>query len=206
MTIEKTFVKEGIRESEIEEYLAIRFDRADYSHSEIQRTPLGTRIVVFAHKPGLVIGRSGRRLIEITEDIKQKFGFENPLIDVKEVEHPFLDAAIVARRIVKSLERGLNYKRVINFYIDRIMESGATGVQVEVGGKLGGEKARNFKAKKGFIAHSGDYAETLVDKAQAQAMLKTGIVGVQVMIMLEQTKEYKSLESNEKIEDAVKKE
>jgi len=205
MTIEKVFVKEGIKESEIEEYLASRFARADYSHAEIQRTPLGLRIVVFAHKPGLVIGRSGRRLMEITEEIKEKFGFENPLIDVKEVEQPFLDAKIVANRIVKTLERGTNHKRAINFYMERIMEAGATGVQIEIKGKLGGEKARRYKAKKGFIAHSGDYAETLVETAQAQAMRKPGIVGVEVKIMKEQPSEYKSLEDNEKLEEKNKK-
>src|SRR3989344_4653449 len=61
MAIEKTFVKEGIKEAEVEEFFAQRFDKAGYSHTEIQRTPLGTRIIVYAHKPGLVVGRSGSR-------------------------------------------------------------------------------------------------------------------------------------------------
>ena len=67
MAIEKTFVKEGIKEAEVEEFFAQRFDKAGYSHTEIQRTPLGTRIIVYAHKPGLVVGRSGRRIHEISE-------------------------------------------------------------------------------------------------------------------------------------------
>src|SRR5881397_3302923 len=106
MTIEKLFVKEGIKESEVEEYLKEKFKKAGYSRTMIERTPMGTRIIIFAHKPGLVIGKSGKRINEITEEIKKKFGFENPLVDVKEVENPFLDAQIIADRISKALEKG----------------------------------------------------------------------------------------------------
>ena len=190
MAVEKMFIKEGIREAIVEEYLAKKFDRAGYSHTEIQRTPLGTRIIVFAHKPGLVIGRSGRMVNEITDEIKHKFGFENPLVDVKEVDNPFLDANIVARRIAHALERGINYKKVANFYLDKVTEQGAVGILIKVGGKLAGsERSRFQKFKRGFIAFSGDYAETLVDKGMAQANIKPGMVGIQVFIMREMPRE-----------------
>ena len=191
MAIEKIFVKEGIKESQVENYLRKKFDRAGYSRTEIQRTPIGTRIIVYANRPGLVIGRSGRRVNDITEEIKKKFGFENPLIDVREVENPFLDANIVASRIAKALERGIHYKRVCNFYLEKIMEAGAIGVQIEVAGKLAGvERSRFQKFREGFIAHSGEYAERLVAKGYAQAMLKPGIAGVKVKIMLKAPKEF----------------
>lgn len=184
MTIEKIFVKEGIKQAEVEEFLKERFERAGYSHAEIQRTPLGTRVIVYAHKPGLVIGRSGRKINEITEEIKRKFDFENPLVDVKEVENPFLDSNIVAKRIAKALERGLNYKKIANFYLMRVIESGAVGIEIVLGGKISGnERSRRQKFRNGFVAHSGDYAERLVDKGYTQAMLKAGIIGIQVRIM-----------------------
>jgi len=191
MAIEKIFVKEGIKEAEIETYLAKRFDKAGYSHTEIQRTPLGTRIVVYVYKPGIVVGRSGRRIQDITDDIRNKFGFENPLIDVKEVENPFLDAKIVASRIAGALERGINFKKVANYYLDKVIEAGAIGISIHVGGKLmGSERSRFQKFKRGFIAYSGDYAETLVDKGYAQGSIKPGIVGIQVRIMKQSPKEF----------------
>lgn len=195
MAVEKLFVKEGIKESEVEKYLSKRFERAGYSHTEIQRTPLGTRILVYAHKPGLVIGRSGKRINEITEEIQKKFGFENPLIDVKEIEQPFLDAHIVAQRIARALERGINFKKVANYYLDKVLEAGATGIRVKVAGKLAGsERSRFQKFKKGFVAFSGDYAETLVDKGEAQANIKPGMIGIQVRIMKEMPKEVEEKE------------
>ena len=191
MTVEKIFVKEGIKQAEVEEFLAKKFEKAGYSHTEIQRTPLGTRIIVYAHKPGLVIGRSGRKIKEITEEIKEKFKFENPLLDVREVEQPFLDAQIVAKRVARALERGVNFKKVANYYLDKVMEAEAIGVQIRVAGKLSGsERSRFQKFKKGFVAFSGEYAETLVDKGYAQAMIKPGIIGVQVHIMKEAPKEF----------------
>ena len=190
MAIEKLFVKEGIKESEVEEFLRTKFEKAGYSHSLIERTPLGTRIIIFAHKPGLVIGRSGRRINEIAEEIKEKFGFENPLVDVKEVDNPFLDANIIANRIARAIEKNINFKKVANYYLEKVTEAGAIGISIHVGGKrAGSERSRFQKFKRGFIAFSGEYAERLVDKGNAKANIKPGIVGIKVFIMQEMPKE-----------------
>ena len=188
MAVEKIFIKEGIKESEVEEFLGTMFEKAGYSHTEISRTPLGTRIIVYANRPELVIGRSGRRINDITTAIKDRFGFDNPLIDVKEIENPFLDSKIISRRIAKALERGINYKKVANYYIQKVMESGAVGIQIILAGKLAA-RSRTQKFKDGFVAHSGDYAEKLVDKGYTQAILKLGIIGIKVKIMKEMPRE-----------------
>jgi small subunit ribosomal protein S3 len=186
MAVEKKFVSQGIRESQIHDWLRDKFKRADYSHSQIQRTPLGTRIIVWAQKPGLVIGKSGRRVDEITAEIGQVFGLENPMVDVREVTTPLLDAHIVAKRICRALERGIHFKRVGNFYVEKVMEAGAVGVQIEIAGKLAGSRRSRFqKFKKGYIKHAGGPAHVLVDRASAQAAIKPGIVGVKVKIMKE---------------------
>jgi len=206
MAIERMFVKEGIKEAKLEEFLRNKFDRAGYSHTEIERTPIGTRIIVYAYKPGLVIGRSGRRVNELIEEIKEKFGIENPLVDVREVENPFLDANVVARRIARAIERGINYKKVANYYVRKVMEAGAIGVSIRIAGKImGKERSRFQKFREGFVATSGEYAERLVDKAYAQALTKLGIVGVQVRIMKGMPKEFifeKQIElKEEKVEE-----
>jgi len=203
MVIERLFIKEGIKESQVEKFLSQRFEKAGYSHTLIHRTPLGTRIIVYANKPGLVIGRSGRRIKELTDEIKEKFGFENPMVDVREVEQPFLDANIVAGRITKALEKGVNYKKVVNYYLESVMQAGATGIQIKVGGKLGGEKSRFQKFKQGYIKHSGGYSETMVEKGQAQAMLRQGIVGVEVKIMKGSAKEFILKKENEKKDETI---
>lgn len=183
MAIENFFVKEGIKEAEIEEFLRKKFDRAGYSRIDIQRTALGTRIIVHANRPGIIIGKSGKTIKAITDEIQYKFGLENPMLDVKEVENPFLDAQIVAKRIAGSLERGSFYKRVVDWHIRQIMDAGAVGVEIKVAGKLGGQRGRFQKFKEGYIKHSGYYADNILDKGQAVSNLKPGAVGIQVKIM-----------------------
>jgi len=104
----------------------------------------------------------------------------------------------VARRIVNALERGINYKKVVGYYMDKIMESGATGVQIKAAGKMAGrERSRFQKFKKGFVAFSGEYANTLVDTGFAQANLRVGVVGIRVKIMRESPKEFELRQESE---------
>jgi len=202
VAVEKHFIKEGIKEAEIEDFFKEKFDRAGYSHIEIQRTPLGTRILVYADRPGLVIGKSGAKIREITDEVQKKFNLENPMLDVKEIENPFLDAQVVAGKISKSLERGSFYKKVINWYLSEIVKAGAKGVEIRVGGKLGGERSRFQKFRQGYIKHAGFYADNIVDKGKAIAILKPGIVGIQVKIMKDLPEITTRLkEEGEKIED-----
>lgn len=204
--IEKIFVKSGISTSEVQKFLKKKFEKAGYSHTEIERTPLGTRIIIYVHKPGLVIGRSGRKIDELAEEIKQKFNVENPMIDVKEVENPYLDANIVASRIARAIERGIKYKNVCTYYLEQVRKAGATGVSIVVSGKLAGkERSRFQKFHSGFVAHSGDYADKLVDVGYAQANIKPGIVGVKVKIMKQPLKEFEEkgdIDESQKTEGA----
>ncbi len=193
--IEKIFVKTGIAISDLEKFLRKKVEKAGYSHSEIERTPLGTRIIIYVHKPGLIIGKSGRKIDELAEEIKEKFKIENPMIDVKEVEQPMLDANIVAYRIAKAIEKGINYKKVCNYYLEQVRNAGAIGVSIVVSGKLAGkERSRFQKFRSGFVAYSGEYAERLVEKGYSQAMIKPGVVGVEVRIMKQPIEEFKMKE------------
>ena len=191
MALEKKFVKEGIRNMDVEEFLSREFSRAGYSHCEIQRTPLSIRITVFAHKPGMIIGRGGKNIESMTQILKDRFGFENPQLDVQEVMNPDMDPFIVSKWIASSIERGLNYKRVVNASIDRIMSSGAAGVAIRMSGKLGSEISRVEKFSSGYLKYSGDVSETGMKMAYAQANVKLGIIGIQVRILIEKPKSLK---------------
>jgi small subunit ribosomal protein S3 len=186
--MEKKFIKENIKLSDVETFLSKEFSRAGYSHVDISRTPVSTRVTVWAQKPGMVIGRGGKTIDALTETLKAKFGMENPSLDVQEVENPDLDARIVASQIVSSIERGLQYKRVVQFTLQRVMQAGAVGVAIRMSGKLGGEMSRTEKFSAGYLKYAGEPAEQL-SKAYATAMVKLGMIGVQVRILTEEPKE-----------------
>lgn len=181
--IERKFIQQGIRNLGIEEYLKSELDKADFSHAEIKRTPLNTRITVYAARPGMVIGRGGQKIQELTETLKTKFGIDNPLLEVREIESPYLDANVVAKQIVAALERRVAHRRIINIMIQEVMNAGAVGVEVVVGGKLGGALARTERFSSGYLKKCGEPAVSCTDKAKAQANLKQGVIGVKVTIM-----------------------
>ncbi len=196
MAIERQFVKDGIKKSDVEEFLSREFARAGYSHSDIQHTPVATHITVFAQRPGMVIGKGGKNIDAITEMVREKFGLQNPQLEVREVEIPELDASVVAQEIASAIERGLNYKRVVNVMIQNIMRRGAAGVAIRVGGKLGGDMSRIEKFSVGYLKYAGEQAETEVRKAYATALVRAGAIGIQVKILPEMPRE---IEASRKI-------
>jgi len=184
MAKEKQFIVEAQKRAQVEEYLEKEFSRAGYSHSEIARTPLAMRITVWAHKPGMIIGRGGKNIDVLTEILKTRFGIENPQLEVQEVEQPDLDAAIVAKQIASAIERGLKHKRIVHIAMQRVMEAGAAGIGIRIAGKLGGEISRIDKFSTGYQKYSGEPAERDVKVGFASAQVKMGTVGVQVRIMI----------------------
>jgi small subunit ribosomal protein S3 len=180
----KKIISQVLKDKEIEDFLIPYFEKAEVSKIRIERTPSTTRIVIYVGRKN--IGESRRRKYEdeIKEKLINQFKLLNPSIIIEEVQNPFLDARIIAYRIKKALERGINFKRVAMFYLEKIIEAGAAGAEIRIAGKLlGKERSAAYKFRKGFILHTGNYKEELVDVAYAQAFLKVGVIGIQVRIL-----------------------
>ena len=167
--IEKDFVSEGLRRTRIDEYLEKELERAGYGGMEVQITPLGTMVVVYAERPGMVIGRGGKNVRTITNTLKTEFGLDNPQIEVKEVEVPELNPKIMAYKISNMLQRGMHFRRVAYSTIRRIMGAGAQGVEVTISGKIRGSRSAVAKFVEGY------------------AQLKPGVLGIYVRIMPPET-------------------
>lgn len=179
------FIKQGIKEAQIDEFIRKKFPLGDYSRTELQRTPLGIKIIIYTNKPGRIIGKSGKNINEMTEAVKQRFGLDNPQLDVKVIRNPNLDPRIVAKQITSALEKGYNYKKIGNLTMKRIMDAGAIGAEIIISGKLGGGKGITGKFQEGYLKHCGEPARTLVDYGFEEAQTKPGKIGVKVKIMRE---------------------
>lgn len=179
------FIKQGIKEAQIEEFIRSNFPLGDYSKTELQRTPLGIKIIIYTNKPGRIIGRGGKNIDAITEAVKKRFDLENPQVDVKTIENPNLDAKIIAKQTSSALEKGYNYKKIGNLTIKRIMDAGAIGAEIIISGKLGGSKGLTSKFTAGYLKHSGMPSKELVDVGFEEAQTRPGKIGVKVKIMKE---------------------
>ena len=183
MASERKFVAENVRRVLLKEYLMKEVSRAGFGGLEVQRTPLGTRVLLTTERPGLVIGRRGQTIKNLTTVIEERFGFENPQIEVQEVKDVSLNAQIMAEKLAFSLERGWHFRRAGHATLRRVMDAGARGCYIILAGKLSGQRHRTEKFKEGSIKYCGDPKIQFVKHGFAVATLKMGVIGVTVEIM-----------------------
>ncbi|MEM2105629.1 MAG: 30S ribosomal protein S3 [Candidatus Bathyarchaeia archaeon] len=183
MAAVKHFISESMKKTEIDEFLQKKLERAGYGGVTISRTPLGTHIVIYAMRPGLVIGRGGETIKELATILEEKFKVPNPQISVSEIEIPELNPYVVASRIASALERGVHFRRAGFWALNQVMEAGALGVEIVISGKLRTERARYEKFRAGYLPRCGDPPMKYMRKAEVHVQLKPGIFGVKVRIM-----------------------
>jgi len=183
MSVVKHFISESVKKAEINEFLGNKFERAGYGGVEITKTPLGTHVVIYAMRPGIIIGRGGETIKRLAEALEKNFMLPDPQISVAEIEIPELNAFVIGSRIASALKRGVHYRRAGYWAINQVMEAGALGVEVIVSGKLRTRRARYEKFHAGYLPKSGQPALKYMRKAELHVQLKPGIFGVKVRIM-----------------------
>ncbi|MBS7614253.1 30S ribosomal protein S3 [Candidatus Bathyarchaeota archaeon] len=179
----KHFIDESIKKTGVDEFLWKEFEKAGYGGVDITKTPLGTNIVVYAMRPGIIIGRGGTTIKNLAKALEDKFGLPNPQVSVAEIEVPELNAHVMASRIATTLKRGVHFRRAGFWALSQIMEAGALGAEIIISGKLRTERARSEKFREGYVPKSGDPAMKFVRRAVVHSQLKPGIFGVKVTIM-----------------------
>ncbi|MCL1965688.1 MAG: 30S ribosomal protein S3 [Candidatus Bathyarchaeota archaeon] len=183
MSIVKRFITESMKRTEIDEFLQTKLERAGYGGVNLSKTPLGTHVVIYAMRPGLVIGRGGETIKELATSLEEKFKLSNPQISVSEIEVPEFNASVVANRVSSALQRGVHFRRAGFWALSQVMEAGALGCEIVISGKLRTERARFEKFRAGYFPRCGEPALRAIKKAEAHVQLKPGIIGVRVKIM-----------------------
>jgi len=184
MTGERTFIRENTNRILIKEFLIKKIEGAGFGGMTIQRTPMGTRINILVERPGMVIGKGGSKIKELTEAIRDNFNVDNPQIEIEEAgSKASLNAQIMAEKLAEALERGWHFRRAGHSTVRRIMEAGAKGCQVIIAGKLTGARHRTEKFTEGHVKYCGEIAREVMNIGYAVAKLKPGVLGVKVRIM-----------------------
>jgi small subunit ribosomal protein S3 len=184
MSAVKNVMKNNYRNMELDEYLSATLKDAGYGGVDVQKTPIGTRITLNVTRPGLVIGRKGIGIKEITSKLETKFGLTNPQISVMEVQVPELNPKIMCNRIAQLIERGTAFRRACLWTINTISNAGALGAEVTISGKLRSERAHFEKHSVGILPKSGDIADKVVKVGVTHVLTKMGLMGIQLRIAL----------------------
>lgn len=190
-------MKNNFRNLELDEFLSETLRDAGYGRVDVQKTPIGTRITLSVTRPGLVIGRKGSGIKDLTSKLEQKFGLSNPQISVIELEVPELNPKIMCNRIAQLIERGTAFRRAAIWTNNTIMNAGALGVEITVAGKLRSERAHFEKHATGLVPKSGDIANKVVRYGVTHVLTKMGLMGIQLKIAIknEMPKEFEMIDS-----------
>ena len=204
---EKNIIKFKKEEFAIREYVRNSLGKGKVSKVKIEYTPVGEKIIISTNRPGLIIGRGGEKIDELTKILKSKFNLENPHIEIDEIRNAEFDAQIMADEIALSLERfgPLKFKVIAYKTLQRIMNAGALGTEIRLSGKLPSSRAKTWRFAQGYLKKTGDSAK-VVDRAQAVAQTRPGTVGVKVSILSPDADLKDKIDVNDKLLEKNKKE
>ena len=182
--IEKKIIKAKKDEFATKEFIKKEIGKGKLSSIRIERTPIGEKIIIRTSKPGLVIGKRGESIQDLTAVLKKKFNLENPKLEIEEIEKPEFDSQSVADEIAIGLERfGSNSFKLIAYRaLEKVRRAGGMGCEIILRGKLPSERARKWRFFYGYLMKTGESAK-LVDRAEAIAQTKPGTVGIKVAIL-----------------------
>lgn len=202
---EKKFVDVRKNEYNVKEFVKRIFGMGKISRVKIEYTPVGEKIIVSTHRPGLIIGKKGEKIAELTTILKKRFKMENPHIDIEEIKKPEFDAKLVGDDIALTLERfgSMKYKAACYKALSRIKSAGALGAEIRASGKLPSDRARVWRFKFGYLKKTGEPA-SVVDKAEAVAITKQGVVGIKVSILSPNVKIHDRIVIDEELLNKIK--
>jgi len=201
MTQVQNVIKDNYNMMLLNDYLKKTVKDAGFSNVDISKTPTGTRITLFVTRPGIVIGRKGVGIRELTEVLEKQFELKNPQISVEEVKKPELSPSVMCNRMAAHIERGTAFRRATFWTLQQIMESGAMGVQITISGKLRGDRSAFEKHTQGILPRAGEHAKNIVEEDIAHVQTPMGLIGIRIRIAQKDKMipEFKLNKPNEKI-------
>jgi len=177
---EKDFSKYLVEDNKIRKFLKEKLYQAGVSRITIQRTAERVRVTIFAAKPGIIIGKNGQAIQELSNAL-QKMSDQKVMVNIEEIKRPELDAQLVSETIAKDLEARIMFRRAMKQAMGRTMKMGAKGIKTMVSGRLGGaDMARTEHYHEGTIPLQTLRAD--IDYGFAEANTTYGKIGVKVWI------------------------
>lgn len=182
MSSVKNVINDSYKLMLLKDYLRVAIKEAGFADVDIQKTPTGTRVGLHVTRPGIVIGRKGAGIRDLTKVLEKDFNLKNPQISVIEITKPELQPSVMCNRMSQHLARGTAFRRAVMWTMQTIMNAGAMGVQITISGKLRGDRSAFEKHSKGILPRAGHHADVVVSEDIVHVNTKMGLVGVRIRI------------------------
>ena len=169
-----------IEDNKLRTYIKDRLVNSSVSKTTIERTNERVKITIHTSKPGIIIGKSGASIQELSAQL-QKMTSKKVMVNVEEIRRPELDSQLVAEDIARQLENRVTFRRAMKKAMQGTMKFGAKGIKTACSGRLGGaEMARSESYHDGTIPLQTLRAD--IDYGFAEANTTYGKIGVKVWI------------------------
>lgn len=176
----KDFSKFLGEDLKIRKFVKGKLAAAGISKIEIERAASRMKINIFTAKPGLVIGKKGKDIEDLKNELRALVSREVTL-NIVESRKADMDAQLVAEAIAFQLERRVNFRRAMKEAVTRARRMGAEGIKLYVGGRLNGaEIARGESCKEGRVPLHTLRAD--IGYGTAEAATTYGIIGVKAWV------------------------
>ena len=164
----------------VREYLNEKISAAGISRIQIDRPARNAKITVYAARPGVIIGKSGKEVDTLRNEVSKIL--KVPVhISIEEVRKPELDAKLVASTVAQQLEKRVMFRRAMKRAVSSAIRSGAKGIKLSISGRLGGsEIARTEWYREGRVPLQTFRAD--IDYGLSEAYTTYGVIGVKVWI------------------------
>ena len=182
MSSVKNVIKDNYNAMLINDFLREKIKDSGFSNVEISKNPTGTRVTLYVTRPGIVIGRKGTGIKELTDLLEKKFGLKNPQVAVEEIQKPELSPNVMCNRMASHLERGTAFRRATMWTMQQIMENGAMGTQITISGKLRGDRSAFEKHSAGILPRAGHHADVVVSEDIVHVETAMGLIGIRIRI------------------------
>jgi small subunit ribosomal protein S3 len=164
----------------LRKYLKKKLAAAAVSRIQIDRPAKNAIITIHTARPGVLIGKKGGGIEALRAEISKQIGVPVHL-NIQEIRKPELDATLVAEGVAQQLEQRVMFRRAMKRAVNAAMKSGAKGIKVTVGGRLGGaEIARSETYREGRVPLHTFRAN--IDYGTAESKTAYGIIGVKVWV------------------------
>jgi len=182
----RKFVADGVFFAELNHFLQSELGEDGYSGVEVRVTPVRTEIIIRATRTQSVLGDKGRRIRELTSLVQKRFNFPEGNVELyaEKVQNRALSAIAQAESLRFKLQGGLAVRRACYGVLRYVMENGAKGCEIVVSGKLRAARAKAMKFRDGYMIKSGNASREYVDYAVRHLLMKQGVLGIKVKIML----------------------
>ena len=166
---------------QIRDHIYTKLAHAGLSDIHIRKDKQRITVDIYTARPGIVIGKSGSEVDALRRELHDMTG-KAVQVNITEIKRPELDARLVAQSIAEQLQNRVSFRRAMKRSLSSSMRSGAQGVKVRCGGRLGGaEMSRSESYSEGRVPLHTLRAD--IDYGFAEAKTTYGKIGVKVWIM-----------------------